>query len=323
MLKDDEETVARVIRLAGTRPAVPAERENRVRRAVLADWQRANRRRAAWRMAGTAAALVAAAAVMVITARLWTDRRTMVAPEPAAAVAIVASVERVEQYAAFTPGDSIRAGAGIETPAAGRIALRLADRTSLRLDAGTRMRFVSATVIELVTGAVYVDTGAASTGVEVRTPLGVVRDIGTQYEVRVDPSALRVSVRTGRVELQGTADPVSVGPGTRLMVNDRGSVTSAVPTSGPEWSWIASLAPAFDIEGKPLASFLDHLAHEYGWTIRYADAQLARDASGIILHGSIRGLSPEESLAVAVRTSGLSFRFHDGEVVLSRAAERR
>lgn len=321
MLKDDEETVARLIRLTGARPAVPAERENRVRSAVLAEWRRANRRRAAWRMVGTAAALVGAAAVMVITARLWTDRHAVVAPEPAAA--IVASVERVESYAAYTPGDSIRAGAGIETPADGRIALRLADRTSLRLDAGTRMRFVSAAVIELVTGAVYVDTGAASTGVEVRTPLGVVRDVGTQYEVRVNPSALRVSVRTGRVELQGTADPVSVGPGTQLTVSDRGSVTSAVPTSGPEWSWIASLTPAFDIDGKPLASFLDHLAREYGWTIRYADAQLTRDASGIILHGSIRGLSPEESLAVAVRTSGLSFRFRDGEVVLSRAAERR
>lgn len=70
-------------------------------------------------------------------------------------------------------------------------------------------------------------------------------------------------------------------------------------------------------------SFLEHLAREYGWTVRYEDAQLARDASGIILHGSVVGLSPEDSLAVAVRTSGLSLSVRNGEVAVSRGAGRR
>ena len=327
---DDEETVARLIHLTGVRPAVPVEREQRVRRAVMANWKRVNRRRAVWRRTATAAALLSAAAVMVMTARLWTNREAPFAPEPAPA--IVANIERVERHGGYTAGDGIRAGARIETPADGRLALRLSDRTSLRLDRATRVRLVSAGILELATGALYVDTGGASTGVEVRTPRGVVRDIGTQFEVRVDPSALRISVRSGRVELQAgheragvrsTIDPVSVGPGTQLTLTDKGSDTAVISASGPAWAWAAALSPAFDINGKPLASFLEHLAREYGWTIRYEDAQLARDASGIILHGSVAGLSPEDSLAVAMRTSGLSSSLREGEIRVSRGAGRR
>lgn len=331
MLNDEnEETLARLLHLTGSRPAAPVEREARVRRAVLASWERANRRRAFLRRARTAAALLAAAAVVVMATRLWTGRDAAI--DPKSAPAIVASVERADGSPGYITGDSIRAGASVETPADGRVALRLADRTSLRLDAGTRLRFISDGLMELSTGALYLDTSAASTGVEVRTPLGIVRDIGTQFEVRVGPSALRISVRTGSVELQplpqrtsvpGMVDPVSIGPGTQLTVSGSRSETTVISASGSAWAWAASLSPPFDIDGKPLASFLEHLAREYGWTIRYEDAQLARDASGIILHGSVAGLSPEDSLDVALRTSGLSFSIRNGEVAVSRGAGRR
>ena len=328
MLNDDEESVARLIRLTGARPTVPIESQERVRQAVKAHWQHANRRRSVIRRATTIAALLGAAAVSVVGVRLWTARDTGVSTTPAAR--IVATVERVDRHASHLPGQGIHAGAALETPADGRMALRLADRTSLRLDTSTRVRFVDAveaTTLELAGGAVYIDTGAASTGVEVRTPLGIVRDVGTQFEVRMMPSALRISVRTGRVEVRGGAeaggqrrsvDPVSVAPGTQLTVSDQGSATSVIPASGSLWSWTESLSPPFEIEGKPLASFLEHLGREHGWTIRYQDAQLARDASGIILHGSVAGLGPTDALAVAVRTSGLSHRLREGEVVISR-----
>ena len=263
----------------------------------MVTWKRANSRRASWRRARTAG-LVAAAAVTVIAARLWTGSETAVAPTPAA---IVATVERVERYPSYSAGDSIQAGARIETAPDGRLALRLADRTSLRLDTSTRVQFLSARTLELAAGAIYVDNDAVS-GIEVRTPRGVVRDVGTQFEVRLDSAALHISVRTGRVELRalpgasgapGTAGPVPVVQGTQLIVSENRAETRRVAASSPLWSWAASLAPLFEIEGKPLASFLEHLGREYGWTIRYSDAQLAQQASGIILHGSIAGLSPK------------------------------
>ena len=330
MLNDDEESVARAIRLAGARSPVPSEREQRVRRRLKAEWLNANRRRVVRRRAGMAVALLGVAAAIVIAARVWTNRDTgVISDHPAA---IVATVERVDRHMPHTAGQAIHADEVIETAADGRVALGLQDRTAIRLDEGTRVRFVDPATIELTTGAIYVDTGSTSTGVLIRTPFGTVRDVGTQFEVRMTASVLKISVRTGRVELVGRApgpgasersEPVSIGPGMQLSVNDKGSEMLPIPPTGSLWSWTASLSPVFDIEGKPLGSFLEHLAREHGWTVRYEDAQLARDASGIILHGSIAGLAPEDALAVAVRTSGLAHRMRQGEVVVSRGANRR
>jgi len=85
--------------------------------------------------------------------------------------------------------------------------------------------------------------------------------------------------------------------------------------------WTASLAPAFEIEGRALEPFLEHLCRERGWTLQYADAALAREASGIILHGSVDGLQPADALAVVFAASGLTHRFQRGELVVSRASD--
>ena len=66
--------------------------------------------------------------------------------------------------------------------------------------------------------------------------------------------------------------------------------------------------------------YLTYLAREHGWALHYADPELAREAATIILHGSVRGLSPQEALAVAITTSGLRHRLERGELVVLRAA---
>jgi hypothetical protein len=98
-------------------------------------------------------------------------------------------------------------------------------------------------------------------------------------------------------------------------------VSRKVSAHGPEWEWAVNLAPAFEIEGQPLAAFLEYLSREHGWTLRYADGALARDASSIVLHGSINGLQPRDALAVALTTSGLVYRFRDGDLLVSRTAQ--
>jgi ferric-dicitrate binding protein FerR (iron transport regulator) len=170
----------------------------------------------------------------------------------------------------------------------------------------------------------YFDTGRSAAGLEVRTPLGTIHDIGTQFEVRLQNSSLRLRVRTGLAELRRGADVVAARAGTELTLAGGATTTRAVATFGSEWGWTAHLATPFDTEGQPLAAFLEYLTHEYGWTLQYADPALARDASSTILHGSIRGLQPEEALAVALTTSGLSYRFRDGgEVLVFRNTEAR
>ena len=68
---------------------------------------------------------------------------------------------------------------------------------------------------------------------------------------------------------------------------------------------MAEVSPPIDIEGLPLSTYLDRLAREQGWSVQHADSSLARDARGIILHGSVAGLAPEDALDVAIGTSGL------------------
>lgn len=303
---------ARLLRLAGPRPDVPTDRAARVRDRVHREWQAGSRRRAFRRRAAMGAALAAG-----IAAALLTFRAVNVPP-----VETLASVESIEGTGTLARGDVLRAGEWVDTGLNARAAFRLADGTSLRLDADARMRLLSRTVIELSRGAVYVDTGRNSAGLEVRTPLGVAYDVGTQFEVRLTMSALKVRVRTGLVEVKSGAQSLSARPGTELTLESGTAVTRTVPAFAPEWRWAARLAPIFEIEGRPLAAFLDHVSREQGWTVRYSDARLAAEASGIILSGSVQGLDPTDAVAVALRTSGLTYQLAEGELVVMRSSSR-
>ena len=82
------------------------------------------------------------------------------------------------------------------------------------------------------------------------------------------------------------------------------------------------MSPPIDIEGLPLSTYLDRLAREQGWSVQYADSSLARDARGIILHGSVAGLAPADALDVAIGTSGLRYRLDNGRLVVTRETSR-
>ena len=129
-------------------------------------------------------------------------------------------------------------------------------------------------------------------------------------------------VRSGVVEVRRGAEIQSARPGTELMMSGGSSVSRTVEPYGSEWAWAAGVGPSFEIEGRPLAAFLEHLCREQGWTLAFTDATLARGASGIILHGSTEGLSPSDALAVVLATAGLTHRITDGELVVTRIAPR-
>jgi hypothetical protein len=68
---------------------------------------------------------------------------------------------------------------------------------------------------------------------------------------------------------------------------------------------------------RPLRAFLEHLAREQGYTLRYADPAVADAAARIILHGSVERLQPAEALDVALATSGLRYHLRGGDLVVS------
>jgi ferric-dicitrate binding protein FerR (iron transport regulator) len=319
------DTTARLLHLAGLRAEVPADRMRRVRGAVLEACRVTSRRRTMRRRALAGTALLATAAALVLAIRLGTRP----GQPPPSLQEPVATVERVEgnggilrpatgaEPRRLRPDDTIRAGERVETDAVSRLALRLPDGTSLRLDRETRTRLVTPTKVALAQGAVYVDTGAESTSLEVQTSFGTVQDTGTQFEVRLGGASLRVRVRSGLVEVRRGEQLLSAGPGLDLTLGSAGVVRSTVAPDGPEWDWAESLAPRFTIEGRSLASFLEYISREQGWTLRYAEASLARQVQAIVLHGSVDGLSPTDSLAVVLATSGLRHQFENGELVVS------
>ena len=319
--------IARLVRGAGPRPGVPAERESRVRDAVRATWRRsisAGRRRrfAAW----IAVPLAAAAAWAMVISGLWERVRPTPPPAP------IATLERADGSVLWPNRPSPRVGTALdaetdlETGADGRVALRLGGRISIRFDVGTRARLLSGTGVLLERGAVYVDTGAArgaGVSLAIRTAQGTIRDVGTQFQVRVSYDTVRLSVREGVASLERLGLSHAAPSGTQLTARAGSGVTSLpVPPSGPEWDWIQQTAPPFNLEGRRLAEYLDWIGRETGLEIHYADPSIPVDAPAVILHGTVEGLRPDETLEAVLPTCGLRHRLDAGTLIIERAATR-
>jgi ferric-dicitrate binding protein FerR (iron transport regulator) len=322
---EEDDKMMRLLRLAGPRVSVPDVRAARVRAAVHDRWQAGTRRRAVRQRVVTGTLLLAAAAALVVIA----SRAIRIDRSPTGIGAVAAVVERIDgrplrsrvggaetATIALLPDETVRIGESIETGGAARAALRFTNGTSVRLDRSSRVQLLSASAIELSSGAVYVDTDRGSQRFEVRTVVATARDIGTQFEVRLIDLALRLRVRTGIVELENGPRSVSARGGTEIMFSAAKSITRPFLPHGPEWDWAGALAPPLQIEGVALSTFLEHLAREQGWTLRYGDPELARGAAGIVLHGSVNGLSARDALDVAITTSGLRHRLENGELIV-------
>jgi ferric-dicitrate binding protein FerR (iron transport regulator) len=239
-------------------------------------------------------------------------------PSPLAipARAVVASLEVAG--APSGGGSPVLAGASLETNQAS-VVLRLSGGASVRLAEATRVRVVSESQLRLDRGKVYVVTGAAGVPLRVQTRWGVVRDVGTEFEVRVTEDDLRLRVRTGMVEL--TAGHAATGEeridaGTELIVSASGVERREISLDGPEWSWALGTAPAFDIEGKSLSEFLVWAAREKKLGLRFTPGSLEAKASKTILHGSIAKMTPEEALRAVLPTTGFYASTENSQLVV-------
>jgi ferric-dicitrate binding protein FerR (iron transport regulator) len=322
----DMEAAERLLLIAGPRTISSDERVVRVRSRVQAHWDAGIRRRRARRKAAIGTGLLAAAAALVLIAvRVDEGTSTPTATIVARVARINGSPDDVRRGGGAVPlavDDAVLVGESIETRNGGRVALRFTDGTSLRLDVASRVRVTAPRALELSSGAVYVDTGGTSARFEIRTSVGTVRDVGTQFEVRLVAAQLRVRVRTGVVELSDGSRTVTSHAGSEVLFSATEAESRPLSPHGPEWDWTAEAAPTIDIEGLQLSTYLDLLARERGWTVRYLDPDLAREAGGIILHGSVADLTATQALDVAIGASGLAYRLDDGQLVVFRETPR-
>jgi hypothetical protein len=238
-----------------------------------------------------------------------------------------------EGWRSLAASDELRAGTWLESDAAGggpadtggTVALRLAEGVDLRLDAGSRLQILGPRTLHLAGGALYVDTGGPAgpvPSIEVRTLLGVARDIGTRFSLRLelsDEPTLRVQVRDGAVAVDsGDRRQVTEAGKEGLLLGDGTRHIQELAPYGPEWDWVLGAAAAFDVEGRTLAEFLTWVRHETGWRIDYADEEVEADASGIVLHGGIGDMRPDRAPFALLPGAGLEGRLEGGRLVIAR-----
>jgi hypothetical protein len=260
--------------------------------------------------------LAALLALALGVAAWWAVSQRVAAPP------VVARVEAVAGRLAVGEGGGRPLAAGAEVARGALLCTDRGSHATLRLDGGSELRVAGASCLRaaagdrvaLVRGALYADTGGAA-ALTVDTPFGSVHDIGTRFAVRLLDEAVAVAVREGAVLVAGEH---RAGAGEGLVVR-RGRVERRqVPAWGEEWAWVVEAAPGFEIEGRTLAEFLAWTARETGWRVRWADPALAAEAGGILLHGDLGPLRPDEAPFAVLPGAGLDGRLEGGVLVVSR-----
>lgn len=315
--------IERVLKAAGPREKPPAEIERELRESLRREWQavvaeRRGRRRTAYALA---------AGVMAAAIGAWIAVPQITAPAQAVGTIVQATGElRVRsgwlgRWQEGGNGRTVSEGEVLATGPTARGALALAGGISARLDQDTQLRVAAADRLVIDRGAVYVDAGIDSATVaplEIVTPAGSVRHLGTQYEVRVLDGGLRLRVREGRVEWSSGAASATGSAGEELTIGGDGSVgRGPVAIYGEAWDWAVQAAPAIDIEGLPLTGFLGWAARELGYRIEFSTPEIEREAAGVILHGSVAGLAPSRALEAVFATTRMRAVVTDGRILVS------
>jgi len=309
-----DDSIARLLRLAGPRPAVPQEVRERVHRAVREEWRREVRRRRT-RFWGFRVIPAAVAASLLFVAILG-GRVPFGEDTPVATVSLVS-----EGTGALAPGDVVHPGDSLATGSGG-VALTFGNGLSLRLAAETTAIVDGADEVTLIKGRVYADTGSATgadRSITVHTELGSARDHGTQFAVSYAAGAMTVAVREGRVAIAARDASYSAEAGEKLMLGPGSEPRyEELPPHDPSWDWASALAPPFDIERRPLIEFLEWAARETGRELVFT-SDAARVAAMVNrLSGTVDGLTPAEAVeAVRLTVPSFLLRLDERRLVVS------
>ncbi len=296
----------------GGREAAVAER---VRGEVEASWRSASRRH---RMRGAARLL--AALIPIVVAVTW------LLSEPSDPV--LARLDKVTgdvtvTRSSSTGGDETESvlgtGSEVATGPSGRASLALPGGGHLRVDAQTRLALLGEHYVELLSGAVYFDSGpvgpSGSTEVIVETPFARLRNVGTRYEARISGDRLEVGVRSGEVVIVRAGVDELVVPEGELVVLDADGQIERTELSAVDrrWDWTLGLTEPFSVEGRKLGEFLDWVERESGLRVRLATDAVVRDT---VLRGDLVWSEPRSAIGPTLRLCGLSGTLVDDAIVI-------
>lgn len=270
-------------------------------------------------------ALAAGVAVLSIAGALAFRAQQAAAPAVAVAQAVAgqATLERAWWRGADAPlaaAAQVAAGDRVTTGPDAVAGLRVSASLAVRMAPGSRLRFDAPDAATLEAGTVYVDADPrlGRTPLRISTPHGVVSHLGTQYSVGLAQGALEVAVREGEVALQQGATTQRARGGELLRVGSGGAVRrEPLAPHGERWAWLARAPSPVEIDGRPLADFLYWYRRETGVVPRFDDAGSGSRLGGVMLHGDVAGLAPDDALAVVAASAGLEIRRGEGELTLA------
>src|SRR6185503_9267412 len=162
---------------------------------------------------------------------------------------------------------------------------------NLRFAPGSKFEVVAGNTVRLDRGEMYVDIPPGSRPSQsfvAITAAGEFRHVGTQFALAVVDGETRLRVREGSVQWQAADSESTVEAGTEVFIGRDQRVTRrTIESSGSYWAWTQSMAPAVDIENRPLSEFLDWVARETGRKLIIADDDTRRQIATIRMHGDV------------------------------------
>lgn len=309
-------------------PALSPEALARIRLATEAEWRAHVRHSGQRRWVPLA---VAASVALLAMAAVWTlfvEGSSALAGERLATLARAPMPGMVElrplwRESAVKVGTDVHAGQDLAARGGALLALR--GGGNLRLAPASEVEVISANSVRLRRGELYVDIppGAhADASFVAMTSAGEFRHVGTQFSLAVIGGSTRLRVREGRVAWGAAEGESTVDAGTEVLIDPDQRVTRrALEPASDAWTWISSMAPDIEIEGRPLSEFLDWFARETGRELVIVDAGARRQIAAIRMHGNVRGLAPMDALNAVMASTSLRFDLSTGTIRVSFASE--
>ena len=317
---ESEQSFEELLGHAAPRPSPSRQDAAIAREAVRQDWLEVVNSRKRQRRFYT----LATAAVMVLAVTVALNLTGPPPPLPVQVATIDNSVGSIyvlgEESKLQATGDlsSIAAGQTIVTDKDSTLGLVWENGGSLRLAEDSRVLFAAANEIELVSGKIYFDSNGGESKLSIDTSLGKVQHLGTRFMTNVDANTLSVSVRDGRVEVDGIYFKEMAAEKQRLTL--RGSSRAEfvdIRPYGPDWEWIEATAPIESFNGQTLYRFLQWVAAETGFEIAFETKQLKANAEEWMLKDDVSA-EPRVALGQRLETLGLDFdlQFEQGVILI-------